>query len=152
MEVPLDEYNLTDYPTESYKIIDTIELSNPSMSDVNIKDLVLKSKTIMVVSSKSLSKANFENINRLKEIQKGCLKNNIPFIFICNASRSEIKLFRKKYKFKVPIFVNDEKTIQAISRSNPTLLVIQKAVVKGKYPNRSIPTFESLTTNILNKK
>ena len=152
MEVPLDEYNLTDYPTGSYKIVDTIELSNPSMSDINIKDLVLKSKTIMVVSSKSLNKANFENINRLKEIQKGCLKNNIPFIFICNASRSEIKLFRNKHNFKVPIFVNDEKTIQAISRSNPTLLVIQKAVVKGKYPNRALPNFESLTTKILNKK
>ncbi len=152
LEVTLEEYSLSDYPTDSYEIVDTIELSNPSMSDVNIKDLVLKSKTIMVVSSKSLRKANFEYINRLKDIQKGCLKNNIPFIFICNASRSEIKQFRNKYKFKVPIFVNDEKTIQAISRSNPTLLVIQNAVVKGKYPNRALPTFESLTTNILNKK
>jgi len=152
LEVPLDEFNLSDYPSESYKIVDTIELSNPSMSDVNIKDLVLKSKTIMVVSSKSLKKGNFDNIDRLKEIQKGCIKNNIPFIFICNASRSEINLFRNKYKFKVPVFVNDEKTIQAISRSNPTLLVLKKAVVKGKYPNRALPTFEWLNTNILNKK
>jgi len=112
----------------------------------------LKSETIMMVSSKSLSKANFHEISKLKEIYYGCVKNKIPFVFVCNAGHEEIVAFRKKYNFNVPIFVNDEKTILAISRSNPTLLVIQKAVVKGKYPHRSLPTFEWLNTNIINKK
>jgi len=119
---------------------------------IMVKDLILKSETIMMVSSKSLSKANFHEISKLKEIYYGCVKNKIPFVFVCNAGHEEIVAFRKKYNFNVPIFVNDEKTILAISRSNPTLLVIQKAVVKGKYPHRSLPTFEWLNTNIINKK
>ena len=40
----------------------------------------------------------------------------------------------------------------AVSRSNPTLLVIKNAVVKGKYPHRALPTFDWLKTNILYKK
>jgi len=129
------------------------KVSNESENEsIMVKDLILKSETIMMVSSKSLSKANFHEISKLKEIYYGCVKNKIPFVFVCNAGHEEIVAFRKKYNFNVPIFVNDEKTILAISRSNPTLLVIQKAVVKGKYPHRSLPTFEWLNTNIINKK
>ena len=120
--------------------------------EIYIKNLVLKSPAIFIVSSKNLAKANFNEIERFKSIYYGCKKANIPFIIICNAARNEINQFKKKYNFKVPVFVNDEKTIMAISRSNPTLLVIKKAVVKGKYPHRALPNFEWLKTNILSKK
>ncbi len=126
--------------------------SESETAELSVKDLILKSETILMVSSKNLAKANFDEIERLKSLYYGSVKAKIPFIIICNASRNEINHFKKKYNFKVPIFVNDEKTLMAISRSNPTLLVIQNAVVKGKYPHRSLPTFEWLKTNILNKK
>lgn len=152
MEIPLSDFSVTNYPSDKYKVEDTIELSNSDVTTLSIKELVLKSKTIFMVSSQSLAKGNFDNIKKLKEIKSACDKRNIPFIFICNASRKEIEAFREKYNFHVPIFVNDEKTIQAISRSNPALLVLQNAVVKGKYPHRGLPTFESIQTSILSKK
>ena len=49
-----------------------------------------------------------------------------------------------------PIFINDETELKAISRSNPTVLVIEKAVVTGKYSFRSTPTKEKFITKHLN--
>ena len=126
--------------------------TEPETAELSIKDLILKSKTILMLSSKNLSKASMQEIARIKSIYYGSVKAKIPFVLVCNASRNEINHFKKKHNFKVPIFVNDEKTLMAVSRSNPTLLVIKNAVVKGKYPHRALPTFDWLKTNILYKK
>lgn len=151
-ELPLADYNLMEYPSERFKILDTIEITDPNVTDINIKNLILNSKTIVILSSSNLASANFSEIEKMKKIYSGCQKKDIPFILICTASRSEIESFKKKYNFHVPIFVNDEKTIQAVSRSNPCMLVIKNAVVKGKFPHRALPSFEWLNTNILIKK
>ena len=152
MEIPLASYNLTDYPNETFRILDTIEMTNPSVTDIRLKDYILSSNDICIVSCQNIKKANWYNIDKLKEIQQGCLKNNIPFIMICTSGRKEINAFKKKYGFNIPIFVNDEKTLKAVSRSNPSLMVLQHAIVKGKYPHRAIPTFDWLNKEILNKK
>ena len=69
---------------------------------------------------------------------------------MCSASRERINTFRTKHNFTAPIFVNDETELKAISRSNPTILIIEKAVVTGKYPFRSTPTKEEFITKHLN--
>jgi hypothetical protein len=49
----------------------------------------------------------------------------------------------------VPVFLNDETELKAIARSNPSLMVIQKGIVKGKYPTNSTPSVEWLKKNCL---
>jgi hypothetical protein len=39
----------------------------------------------------------------------------------------------------------DEIELKIISRSNPAMLVLEKAVVKAKYPHRSIPSVKTFT-------
>ncbi len=151
-DISIEEYNLTDYPVENYSIQDTIEVEKSAVSDISIKDFILKSPQIMIVFSKSLKTANFNEIAKFKSIQMNCEKKGIPFIIVCSASRSDINEFRTKYAFNVPVFVNDEKTIKAVSRSNPSLLVLKHGVVKGKYPHRSLPSFSWLNEHILLKK
>lgn len=151
-ELPITEYNVNDYPIEQYKVMDTIEIADPNVSDINIKNFILNSKEIVIISSRNLNEANFSQISKMKEIYRGCNEQNIPFVIICNASRKDIESFKKKHQFHVPIFVNDEKTLQAVSRSNPSMLVIKNAVVKGKFPHRALPSFDWINTNILNKK
>lgn len=151
-EIPFEEYNLIDYPVENYTIQDTIEIEKSAVSDISIIDFILKSPNIIIVFAKDLKRANFNEIKKFKSIQMNCEKNGIPFIMICSAIRSEINAFRKKFDFNVPVFVNDEKTIKTVSRSNPSLLVIKNGIVKGKYPHRSLPSFSWLNENILLKK
>ena len=71
---------------------------------------------------------------------------------ICNAGRKTVESFKMQYDFQLPVFVNDEITLKSISRSNPSLLIVQDAVVKGKFPHRSIPSMENLNKTIFNKK
>lgn len=150
MEVPMEEYNVTDYDVESYTILDTIEMQNPEISDVSIRDFIVQSKRIVVLSSQNLMKGDWSTINKIKEINESCIQKNIPFVVICGATREEINAFRKKHGLNAPFFVNDETELKAITRSNPSILVIEKGFVKGKYPFRSIPSKENFNKKHLN--
>ena len=151
IELPLVEFNTEDYKKEDYEVIDTILITDPNVTDIKIKEMVLNSSSICILLAKDINDANWNHIDEIKAIQKGCKEKGIPFIMICNAGREVIHSFKKKYGFELPVFVNDEITLKSISRSNPSLLIIQDAVVKGKYPNRSIPSMKSLNKTIFNK-
>ncbi len=125
-----------------------IELNNSEDSDVSLRNYIVHEKKIVVLVSKQLNKSNWNSIERIKSIFQECKHNNIPFILITNSSRGAINAFRIKYGFNVPTFVNDEIELKAISRSNPALLIIKNAVIKGKYPHRSIPKYEWLSKNL----
>ena len=75
----------------------------------------------------------------------------VQFLFGLSGSRSKINAFREKYQFKVPVFLNDEIGLKAIARSNPSMMILEKGVVKGKFPHRSIPTYEWLKKNTFKK-
>lgn len=150
MEVPFEEYNVTDYDPASYTILDTIEMQNPDVTDVSIRDFIVQSKRIVVLSSQNLNKGDWSTIKNIKDINESCIKKNIPFVVICGATREEINAFRKKHGLYAPFFVNDETELKAITRSNPSVLVIEKGIVKGKYPFRSIPNKENFNKKHLN--
>ncbi len=150
MEVPFEEYNVTDFDAESYVILDTIEMDNPNVSDVSIRDFIVDAKKIVVLSSQNLMKGNWSAIKDIKAINESCKKKGVPFVVICGATREEINAFRKKHGLYAPFFVNDETELKAITRSNPSILVIEKGVVKAKYPFRTIPNKENFNKKHLN--
>ncbi|MDG1148490.1 MAG: hypothetical protein P8N52_09315, partial [Crocinitomicaceae bacterium] len=126
-----------------------LKMDDPSITEISIRDYVINAEKIVLLSSKSLDGANWGNLKKIKAIQKACALKSVPFVMICSASRERINAFRKKYSFTAPIFVNDETELKAISRSNPTILVIENAVVVGKYPYRSTPSKEGFITKHL---
>ncbi len=146
-DVPLSEYNTSDYDSLSYMIIDTIKMIDPSVSEVSIRDYIVNSDKIVLVFSQNLLKGDWRNIDDLKAIAEECKSNGIPFAVICNGARTDINSFRNEHQFYVPFFVNDETELKAISRSNPSLIVIEKGIVKAKYPFRSTPSL-----NVFKKK
>ncbi len=152
IEVLFSDYTLTDYPIESYTVQDTIEMEAAAVTEVDMTEFILKSKTILLLVSRNLKDADWEHVANLKNIHKECQQHNIPFILICTSSREEINQFRMKHDFNVPVFVNDEKTLKAVSRSNPTLLVVQSARVNAKFSSKTMPNFDWLNKNILRNK
>ncbi len=152
LEVPIENYLVDDFPEKDYSVVDTVFKLNPDVSDIKIKDMVLNSSSICILLAKDINDANWTHIEDLKKIQKGCEEKGIPFIMICNAGRNTVESFKMQYDFQLPVFVNDEITLKSISRSNPSLLIVQDAVVKGKFPHRSIPSMENLNKTIFNKK
>jgi uncharacterized membrane protein YphA (DoxX/SURF4 family) len=51
IEVAQDAYNTNDYDTSSYRIIREIEMANPDLAEISIKDYILEAPTIFIVFS-----------------------------------------------------------------------------------------------------
>lgn len=147
--VPLQDFVIDDIDTTRYKIIDTITQLDENVSYISLKDYILDQDQILVVFSRNLDQGNFSRISRLKEIEEKAREFNIPFILVTTSSQNQIKTFREKTGFSIPTVQNDETELKAITRSNPTLMVFKKGVVKGKYPFRSTPSWKWLTENVL---
>lgn len=139
------------FPENDLQAVREMLLDDPDLEEVSIRDYLVNADQIVVLTSKNLLKGDWSNIERYKTIYRGCRKEGIPFVMITNADKGQIWYFRKKNGFNVPVFLNDETELKAISRSNPSLMVIEKGVVTAKYPHRSTPTFDALKKNVLRK-
>ncbi|TNF47342.1 MAG: DoxX family protein [Bacteroidetes bacterium] len=148
VEVPASEFTPDGYPDTDYKVIKEIKMPNPEFTEISLRDYITTADRVVMLSVKNLTEANWNQIERYKEIYYGCKKANIPFVLVCNGSREQINEFRSKNKWDVPVFLNDETELKAIARSNPSLLLIGKGIVKGKYPHRSTPTWNWIKTNV----
>lgn len=124
---------------------------DPENSEVNLRKAIVKEKRIVLVTARNLNDANWKNIAEIKSIYASCKKDGIPFLLLTSSSRAKINAFRKKNNFEVPVFLNDETGLKAIARSNPSMMVIEKGIVKGKFPHRSIPSYEWLKKNTFKK-
>jgi hypothetical protein len=110
-----------------------------SVKEISLRSYVAHVEQIIILSVKRLSDANWNEISNYKAIAKACKKRSIPFIMITNAAPNDLKKFRKKYGMYIPIFLNDETELKAISRSNPCLLVVRHGIVTSKFAHRSTP-------------
>lgn len=149
MEIPFEEYSEEGFPAEEYRIEDTVQNINPALTDIEIDQGILEQDEIVLLISRRLEQADWATVDRLKSIYEACKVKGVPFIMICNATRDQINEFRKKHNFELPAFVMDEIELKIISRSNPSLLVLKKGVVKAKYPYRTIPTKEVFSNEFL---
>lgn len=150
-EVPAEEFTLEEYAPEYYQVLEKVKGINPEISEINFRDYITTTDQIIVITSKNINEANWDKIDRYKSIFEEAKKNNIPMVLLCSASREDMNKFRKKYKFDIPMLTNDEIELKAIARSNPSMMVIKKGIVEGKFPHRSTPTYDWLNKNIFNK-
>ncbi len=150
-EVELEEfeYIVDDIDTSVQKIGDTIQKLDEYFSTVNIKDYILEQEQIIIIFSRILKDGDFRRMNNFKEIVEQAEANNIPIVMITTSGPEDIATFREQTGLLVPTFQNDDIEIKAITRSNPTLMVIGNATVLGKYPYRSIPSWKWLTSNVI---
>lgn len=151
LTIAQSEYNVESYPVDQYTILDTVDVPNPELTDVNIREYLFTADRVIVIFAKDLEGMNKGVISDLKGIAYAAKKAGVPFVFVTNSDARGIEQFRRKYGFNVPTFVNDQTELKAISRSNPCLMVLKKGTVKGKYSYRSIPSFDWIQTNLLNK-
>jgi len=146
----MEDFYMPDIDTSIYAIGDTLMRLDESLTDISLKDFILEQDQVILIFSRNLSNGNFSRITRLKEIAEKAADQNIAMIMISTASKEEVIAFREATGLLIPTLQNDEIEIKAITRSNPSLMVLKKGVVKGKYPFRSTPSWEWLTKNILN--
>jgi uncharacterized membrane protein YphA (DoxX/SURF4 family)/peroxiredoxin len=145
----MQDFYMPDIDTSIYAIGDTLMRLDESLTDISLKDYILAQDQVLLIFSRDINNGNFSRISRLKEIAEQAPKHNIAVIMISTASKEDVIAFREATGLTIPTLQNDEIEIKAITRSNPTLMVLKKGVVKGKYPFRSTPSWDWLTKNIL---
>jgi len=136
----------------SLKYIKEITKTDPDLSEISMTNYILESPTVFIIFSRDLLTADFEDLKSFKALYKKAKYKKIPFIMITSASREDINTWRKRNSFQIPVFTNDPTELKAIARSNPSFMIVQKGVVKGKYPYRSLPKFDWIQKHVLNKK
>ena len=127
------------------------QLANTELEEISLRDYITKAPLIYVLFSKDLTAIDKGELTDLKEIFYKTSKKHIPFVFVCNALRPQINAFRKRNHFPVATFSNDITELKAIARSNPALLVIANGKVIGKFPGKSIPSYDWIIKHTLKK-
>jgi uncharacterized membrane protein YphA (DoxX/SURF4 family) len=150
-EIPEIEYNVESYPIDTYAILDTIEVENPELSDVSIRDFLFTAPKVIVVFAKNLKEFDLRHLGEIKSLAAKAKKANVPFVLVVGSGDDEIAVFKKKHNFHVPIFISDAQGLKAVSRSNPSLMVLKYGRVKGKYTGNSLPKFNWIQRNLLSK-
>ena len=151
LSVSLKEFEESYTDTSFYKLIRKTKVENSELQDISIRDYIINAPTIFVLSSNKLSDATLDDQQKIIHISRKLKAKKIPFVLICNADRATMNQWRRKNGLKIPAFSLDEKVAKAIARANPSLLIIQNGIVKGKYPNKSIPSFEWIEKHVLSK-
>ncbi|MDF3026658.1 MAG: DoxX family protein [Fluviicola sp.] len=151
IDIPEFEYNVESYPTDTYTVMDTIQVENPELSDVSIREFLFTAPKVIVVFSKNLKEFDLDHLGEIKSVAAKAKKAGIPFVLVVGSGDEEIAAFKKKHNLHVPVFINDGIELKAISRANPALMVLRYGRVKGKYTGNSLPTFNWIQTNLLAK-
>jgi len=151
-EVLKEEYDPSIYDSVNYEVIREIGMVNPELTEVSVRDMIVKSPASIVLFSKNLKEANWDNIDKLKQTFEKAKKDSIPFILVTSSSQKVIDNFRKKYNFNVPVFIMDFIEIKVVCRSNPSLMIVMDGVVKGKYASRSIPSYDWIQKHVFYKE
>jgi uncharacterized membrane protein YphA (DoxX/SURF4 family) len=147
----VEDFWLEDWDTAQYVIGDTIFKLNEELTEISMLDYILSADEIILVISRDIKKGDFSRIYRLQEIAKHAEEKNIPMVMLSTANKKDLTIFREQYELDIPTFMNDETELKAITRSNPTLMVLRKGVVTGKFAFRATPSWKWLNENVLEK-
>lgn len=137
--------------TSFYSFIGREQLENPDLSEISIRNYLIEAPLVYILFSKDLNTISTSKIDKIRGLVEEVKGHKIPFVFITSSSREDINKFKNKYKLHLPTFINDATELKAISRSNPSLMILKKGVVIGKFPNRSIPSYKWIKNHIYNK-
>jgi uncharacterized membrane protein YphA (DoxX/SURF4 family) len=142
----LESYNDTSF----YRFEKDIMVEEEPISEISIREYILKAPLIFILFSKELKKAKIDDIPNIRKIEKVLKNRKIPFVLVTNEQRPYIKKWLKTNGLKLPAFTNDATELKAISRSNPSLMIVKHGIVKGKFPNKLIPNLDWIKKHILN--
>jgi hypothetical protein len=114
----------------------------PNQSEISLRSAIVKAGKIVLISAPDLKRGDWDRIDKWKELKRYFDQNKIPVVLLTASSEEVIREFRSSNNFDVPVFINDATELKTISRSNPSLIYLEKGVVKGKFTSIQTPSVE----------
>lgn len=97
----------------------------------------------------NVEKTNLKNMDRIKSIYEYASKNNILFLGGSASTSDKVDKFRHDNQILFPIYLNDEKSLKTILRSNPGLVLIKDGIVIEKWHYNDFPTLDEMKADYL---
>lgn len=92
----------------------------------------------------NLKKTNLKNMDRVNAIADYAMNHGMMFMGGTASSSDVIDNFRHEHQNMFPIYMNDEKALLTILRSNPGLVLVKDGIVINKWHYNDIPTAEQI--------
>jgi hypothetical protein len=98
-----------------------------------------------ILIAPDIQKTETKNMDRINKIATSSLQNKHIFIGASASSSDQTEEFRHANQNMFTYYINDEKALKTIIRSNPGLVLIKDGVVINKWHGNDIPTWEELS-------
>ncbi|MBI3134414.1 MAG: DoxX family protein [Bacteroidetes bacterium] len=140
------EYDTLYYPDSVYtKVSSYTALIDPSKSfSLDLTEYLLNADTIFIMTIRDIKTIGKDEMTDMKAVYEKARERGIPFVVLSPATPAEIAAFKTTHDFH-PLFLTFDGTeVKIIIRSNPGLVLLQKATIVNKWPWRSVPDFEDI--------
>ena len=144
IEVVSTKYTKKEYPDSLYEFVSRLNINDGDRKEIYLTDWLLKQPLVFVFSSLNLKDADWSEIKRIQGIVNYGKQIGIPVVLLTRGTRAQINAWKKNYQLSIATFINDDKGLMMIARSNPNLMLVKNGIVRAKYTRLNLPEVESL--------
>ncbi len=143
-----DQWDYVESVGQPFKVKDGYE---PPIHDFGIMstdgeertwDILEHPKPVFLVIAYDLAKTSESGIEELKALAQQAKQQGMPFYGLSASGLEEVSSFKVNNALNFDFLSADGIVLKTIVRSNPGLLILDQGVIKGKWPNTDLPSFE----------
>ncbi len=86
-----------------------------------------------IMVAENLKEANLDRIGHIREFIAACRDRGIGIAVITSSLPDQVEAFQEEHGLDADFYYADDITLKAMIRSNPGLILLEDAVVKGKW-------------------
>ncbi len=109
------------------------------------EDFLLSEEAILMHVSRDLTVAEASSQPELNALAEAAFNAGWKVMALTNADAQANDAYRTKYAAPYPFYTCDQTELKIIVRSNPGVVLMKQGEVLGKWPWRSLPTWEELS-------
>ncbi len=107
---------------------------------------------MILVLSPKLSEMHPSTAGRIEQLQKIANKIDVPFGLLTGSDENEINAWRNQAKDTISTYISDATILKTMARANPSLMVLSKGLIAGKYSFLSLPKDEATLASFVQRR
>lgn len=149
------DYDTLYYPDSLYKAsAPFVALDDPGKPfEINMTPVFEKAEFVFMMTIRDIENIHESSMPDFKAVLEGAQANKIPFFVLTPGTAEQVETIKSKFDFGNATFLTIDGTeVKIINRSNPGLILMSRGTILDKWPSRSIPDFESIFEDYIEKK
>lgn len=138
-------YDPVYYPDSIYENLGEVEKRvNTENWEIDFTNYLLSLDRVLILVSYDYDKSNKEAWNDIQPLVEAAANENIPVYCLASVSNEEAEGIKKEFNLNATFLLADATELKIIVRSNPGIVYLENAFVKGKWDYNRIPTLDKL--------